>query len=130
MAEPEDKDWSPEGELDPAKLQAEGIKQLKRVADLAEEDKKERADVAKKIKDNMDQPAMPAMVGVAAFKRPSFSQISARLKRAWEETHRIAPEAPSHVQALIVQTLYHSLPDDEDACCESCTASEKGKKED
>lgn len=114
MAEPEDKDWSPEGELDPAKLQAEGIKQLKRVADLAEEDKKERLAFEKKVKDNMDRPEVPPMVGMAAFVRPSFSEISARMKRAWEETHRIAPEAPSHVQGMILQALYHALPEHED----------------
>lgn len=110
MPESEDKDWSPESELDPAKLQAEGIKQLRRVADLGEADEKRRLEANKRLKE--DRGAVPQSVGMVAFARPSFSEISDRLKRAWEETHRIAPEAPSHVQMFCVQTLYHTLPED------------------
>lgn len=111
MPESEDKDWSPESELDPAKLQAEGIKQLRRVADLGEADERRRIEADKKFTEDRD--VVPQSVGmVPAFVRPSFSEISDRLKRAWEETHRIAPEAPAHVQMFVIQTLYHTLPED------------------
>ena len=110
MPESEDKPWSPEGELDPAKLQAEGIKQLKRVADLAEEDKREREE---RLKKDLALPDGPALVGMPVYVRPTFSQVSVELKRAWEETQRIAPEAPPTVQVYILQALHHTPSDEE-----------------
>jgi hypothetical protein len=46
-------------------------------------------------------PPVRAMV----YKPPTFQDVSVRLKRAWEETKKIDPDAPPLVQVKMLEVL-------------------------
>lgn len=110
MDEPEEEPWDPANEVDPAKVQKEYLEVAK---DLVAEMK---ADKARKAKEKEEYEgaiaAVPAIGGIAAYQPPTFQELSAKLKRCWEETKKIAPDAPEFVQAEIIRTLLHAPMED------------------
>jgi hypothetical protein len=91
-------DWDPDKEKDPEKIQAEMLEMGKEmVAQYKAEQEKRK----------QEEGAMRAGPPIAAFayKPPTFQEVSARLKRAWEETKKIDPEAPPAVQVKMLEVL-------------------------
>lgn len=108
--DPEEEGWSAERELDPEKLQKEYLHLAKELVGDMKEQKAKAAAEKKQMEEACAQPPMRAMG--FAYKPPTFEEVSAKLKRAWEETKKIAPDAPEFVQAEIIRTLMHSHIDD------------------
>jgi hypothetical protein len=48
-----------------------------------------------------------------AYRPPSFSEVSAKLKRCWEETKKIAPDASDFCRCEILRALIHAPTDEE-----------------
>lgn len=112
--EPDEGGWSPDKEFDPLKVQAEYVEVMKRLLKEAEDDRVRRAESKKKVEEELAQIGREAPVVAHAYRVPTFAELSARLQRAWEETKRIASDAPPHVQAFIVQNLVHAPPEEEE----------------
>ncbi len=97
-------DWDPSKEIDEEQVRKEYLEVIKEmVADYRANKKLE--------KERAQAPAPPATIG-RTFQTPApptFSEISDRLKRAWEETKKIASDAPEFVQAEILRTLAQHL---------------------
>lgn len=99
----EEKEWNPEDEIDPAKVQKEYLEVAK---DMISQMK---ADKAKRAKEEEEYKAMPAVIGgMGVFRPPTMEEMSTRMKRAWEETKKIAPDAPEMVQTEIFRNLLHT----------------------
>lgn len=99
----EEKEWNPEDEIDPAKIQKEYLEVAK---DMVNQFK---ADKVKREKEEEAYRAMPAVIGgLGPFRPPTMEEISARMKRAWEETKKIAPDAPDMVKTEIFRNFLHA----------------------
>ncbi len=94
-------DWTPEKEEedDPAKLQKEqlalGRELLDRIKNHEAEEKRRQEEYA----------AQPARTVLGAYEPPTFEEVSAVLKKAWDETERIMPTAQDRVKAIAFQAL-------------------------
>lgn len=91
-------EWDPEKEKDPDKIQAEMLEMGKEMLEQFKADK-ERAKKA-----DQEFAAHPP-VAAYAYKPPTFQEVAARLKRAWEEAKKIDPEAPPVVQVKMLEVL-------------------------
>ena len=111
-------EWDPSKEIDEDKVRREYLGVMKEMIDDYKKAKaeKERAALA---------PPPPAIVGgpIRRWKPPTFEDVSARMKRAWEETKKIAPDAPPFVQAEIVRELARHID------VESVEESEEGESQ-
>lgn len=94
-------EWSPENEKDLEKIQREVLSVQKEVLE------KLKADQDREKKAEAEMAALPP-IGAMAYKPPTFQEVSARMKRAWEETKKIDPEAPPLVQAKMLEILLHA----------------------
>lgn len=98
-------DWDPEKEKDPEKIQAEMLEMGK---EMLEQFKKDKA-----AKEKYDEAVAAVPPGKAfVYKRPTFEEVSARLKRSWEEVRKIDPKAPALVQVKMLEILLHSADDE------------------
>lgn len=96
-------DWTPEKEEedDPIKLQKEqlaiGKEFLERLKKQEAEEQKRREEYA----------AAPPAYGIAPamYKPPTFEEVSANIKKTWEEVERIIPTAPDSVKTYAFQAL-------------------------
>ena len=110
----QDKEWSEEDELDPLKMQREGIDALNKVIKLREEEvAKEGAEVQRPTVSPPIEDLEPERL--VAFSAPTFSETSKRLQRAWKETKAIAPDAPPEVQARIFHDLNMARSDQDES---------------
>jgi hypothetical protein len=106
-----EKDWSPEDEVDPIKLAQEQLAIGKRFMEKmekiekAEAEEKARREAYKKEVNDAPPPGFSAV----PYKPPSPEQVSEVLKKAWEETKRIMPDAPEAVQMRAFETLMHAF---------------------
>lgn len=112
----EGNDWSPESEIDPAKVQKEYLEVAKDLIGemKAEKAKKqlEREKAEKEMQEEVE--SLPGVIGgIGRYKPPTFEEMSARMKRAWEETKKIAPDASDFVKAEILRTLTQAAGNNE-----------------
>jgi small-conductance mechanosensitive channel len=105
-------EWSPDKEFDPAKLQAEYLELLKEIVEDHKAEKAKKLAVEQEAKEDLAKLASPPVIGIGAYRRPTFQELSARMKRAWEETQKIAQDAPQAVQVAIFQNLINADDDD------------------
>lgn len=97
-------DWTPEKEEedDPIKLQKEQIAMgkefLSRLRREEEEKKAREAEYAER----------GPMIPPAAYKAPTFEEVSAGMKKAWDEVERIMPNATNEAKSYAFQTLLHA----------------------
>jgi hypothetical protein len=103
---PEGLPWDPKSEIDPIKLQAEAVEVMREL--LAEQRKAKAARNA-----DLENLSPPVLLGPVYTppKPPTFEELSARLKKAWYETARIAPSAPPAVQLEIWRSLVANQSD-------------------
>jgi hypothetical protein len=100
-------DWTPEKEEedDPIKLQKEqlaiGKEFLSRLRREDEEKKAREAEYAA-------QAPAPERVTVRGYKPPTFEEVSAGMKKAWDEVERIMPNATNEAKSYAFQTLVHA----------------------
>jgi hypothetical protein len=99
-------DWDPEKEKenDPVKLQQEQLALARRY--MAKIEKAEQEAAARKAEAEAAAGQVAHVVG--AFeppKPPSFEVMSAALKKSWDETKLIVPDAPDSVKSFTFQTL-------------------------
>lgn len=98
-------DWDPEKEKDPEKIQAEMLEMGKEMLEQFKQDK-----AAKEKYEQAVAASGPARAFV--YKPPTFDQVSARIKRCWEEVRKIDPKAPALVQVKMLEILLHSADDE------------------
>lgn len=103
-------DWTPEKEEedDPIKLQKE---QLAIGKEFLERLKKQEAEEQKRREEYEARPAAPVAYGTihSDYKPPTFEEISANIKKAWDEVERVIPDAPDSVKTYAFQGLYSSF---------------------
>lgn len=96
-----EKEWSEDPEDDPIKLQKEqialGKKFMAKMEEAEAKEKKRREEYAE----------APSVYGIAPamYKPPTFEEVSANIKKAWEEVERIIPTAPDEVKVYTFQAL-------------------------
>lgn len=98
----EDKEWSEDPADDPVELQKEQIKIGRELLDRVkrqEEEARAREE---------EYAARGPMIAPAPYKAPTFEEVSAVLKKAWDEVERIMPTAPDAVKARAFDTMMHS----------------------
>lgn len=110
-------DWSPENEIDPAKVQREYLEVAKELIGEMKAAKEKKQIEKEKIEREMQEeivsiPGVIGGIGIGRYKPPTFEEMSARMKRAWEETKRIAPDASDFVKAEILRTLTQAAGND------------------
>ena len=105
--ENEEEPWDPKNEVDPAKIQKEYLEFAK---DFVGEMKKQNAD-RKRAEEELAA-APPALAAIGVYRPPTFQEVSAKLKRCWEETKKIAPDASDFVQCEILRALIHAPTED------------------
>lgn len=98
-------DWDPEKEKDPEKVQAEMLALGKEMLENLKKDADRKKQEEEAFKREMA--ASPPQVAYA-YRPPTLQEISARLKRAWEETKKIDPEAPPLVQVKMLEVLFQA----------------------
>lgn len=98
-----DKEWSENPEDDPVELQKrqlalgkEFLDRLKK-QEAAEEERRKKYENPTALADAM-RPYSP----------PSFEEVSAVLKKAWDEVERIMPTAGDKAKAMAFQSLTHA----------------------
>jgi hypothetical protein len=102
-------EWDPEKEKDPDKIQAEMLEMGKKMLEQF------KADQERMKKADEEFAAHPPPVAAFAYKPPTFQDVAARLKRAWEETKKIDPDAPPLVQVKMLEMLFQSTWEDSQA---------------
>lgn len=98
-------DWDPDNEVDPAKVQREYMQFMKEMmADLKKAKAEDRSYLGSK-------PAigMGAVMAPPRPKPPTFEDKKAQVKKAWEATKEIAPDAHYAVQCNIFQILVNFI---------------------
>jgi hypothetical protein len=104
----EEKGWSPEDEIDPAKIQKEYLEVAKDMIGQMKADKENRKKAEQEFQKQVQ--AMPPMIGVLGpYKPPTPEEVSVKMKRAWEETKKIAPDAPDMVKLEIFRSMLHAV---------------------
>lgn len=98
----DDKEWSEGPENDPVELQKE---QIKLGREFLERIKKQEAAEEARKKESA-APKSPAVGAIGAYVRPSFENVSAALKKAWDEVEKIMPAAGDRVKAMALQVLF------------------------
>jgi hypothetical protein len=98
----EDKEWSEDPADDPIELQKEHLKLGKEF--LARIKKQEAEEAARRAQ--LEDPGQP--IAAPAYTPPSFEEVSAVLKKAWDGVEAIMPTAPGEVKAMAFQTLMHA----------------------
>lgn len=95
-------DWTPEKEAedDPIKLQKE---QIEIGRELLERVKKEEAAIKAREEAYAARAVQPG--AGSPYKPPTFEEVSAVLKKAWDECERIMPTAGDRAKAMAFQTL-------------------------
>lgn len=97
-----EREWSENPEDDPIELQKKqlelGKKFLKKVE---EQEAKERE------KEEQYRAAGPA-IAPSAYRHPTFEEVSAAMKKAWDEVSRIMPDATDAAKSYAFQTLVHA----------------------
>ena len=96
--------WDPTSELDPVKLQAEGIAMMKEAFARMDADKKARA------KADLDCAASPAAppAGLCSYSpppAPTLEQAAGRLKKIWDEIQRTSQDAPIEIKVEMFRAL-------------------------
>jgi len=100
----DDKPWDPKDELDPVKVQAEGITLMKRFMAKAEKQEKDEEDRKKREEEYARAPA--ALGRVHSFPRtPTLAEVANRMKRAWDEVQRVGAGAPVEIQVEMFRML-------------------------
>lgn len=98
-------DWTPEKEEedDPIKLQKQqlalGKEFIERLKKLEAEEKKRREECAVPVS---------GYVTSREYKPPTFEEVSAGMKKAWDEVERIMPNATNEAKSYAFQTLVHA----------------------
>lgn len=95
----EDKDWSPESEEDPLKIQKEQLqigKEFLAMAKAEQEKMRQRA---------AEEPPARGFLVAEPPQPPSFEEVSAALTKCWEEAKKAVPDAPDHVKVIAFQAL-------------------------
>jgi hypothetical protein len=97
-------DWTPEKEAedDPIKLQKE---QLAMGRELLDKIRKQEAEEKRRQEEYAACASESPGKVIAAYKPPTFEEVSAVLKKAWDEVDRIMPTAGDRVQAVAFQSL-------------------------
>lgn len=108
MGADDEKPWNPDDEIDPAKIQKEYLEVAK---DMVAEMKEAKAN-KKAAEEALAAGPSIAAIGMA-YRPPSFSEVSAKLKRCWEETKKIAPDASDFCRCEILRALIHAPTDEE-----------------
>ena len=97
-----DKEWSENPEDDPIELQKQQLALGKEfMARLRREEEEKKAREAEYA--NRPTIARPA------FKPPTFEEVSACIKKTWDEIERIMPTAKDRVKALAFQSLFSAV---------------------
>lgn len=97
-----DKDWSPESEEDPLKLQKEQLEIGKEFLAMAKAEQEKNRQREARV---LEAPAVAELLGGEPMKPPSFEDVSAALAKCWEEAKKIVPDAPDHVKVIAFQSL-------------------------
>jgi hypothetical protein len=97
-----EKEWSEDPADDPVELQKEQLKLGREF--MARIKKQEEEEAARKAQ---YEEAGPRLVA-PAYTKPSFEEVSAVLKKAWDGVEAIMPTAPGEVKAMAFQTLMHA----------------------
>jgi hypothetical protein len=94
------KDWNPD-KPDPDELQERAIKvgeELLQKMNAQEAEERRRR----------EEHAAASPVVERVYQPPSFEEVQAVLKRAWDGVEAIMPTAPGRVKAIAFQTLTHA----------------------
>ena len=95
-----DKEWSENPEDDPIELQKQQIAIGKEfLARIRKEDEERKARAVEHAV------CPPRAIAASVYKPPTFEEVSAVLKKAWDEVERIMPTAGDRVKAAAFQTL-------------------------
>lgn len=113
-------EWDPEKEKDPEKIQAEMLEMGKQMLEQFKADKER----AKKADEEF---AAHPPIAALAYRPPTFQEVAARLKRAWDETKKIDPDAPPEVQVKMLEVLLHASWEESQATEGTRTASRPDK---
>ncbi len=99
-----DKEWSEDPADDPVELQKEQLK-------LGREflDRLKRQEVIDKEREALAEvrPAAMGTLPAEVLKTPSFGEVSATIKKVWDEIERIMPTAPGEVKVRAYETLMY-----------------------
>lgn len=102
-------EWDPENESDPDKLQREFLAMGKDLlSQIKANCKREKLEEGLLKEDLLEVCAVPAPVMIGAYRAPTLEEASLRVKKAWEETKKIAPDASDSIQVEILRTLLMS----------------------
>ncbi len=96
-----EKEWSENPEDDPVELQKKQLELGKKFLEKIEAQEAEQ-----KARENEYRAAGP--VSAPVYTPPTFEEVSAVLKKAWDEVERIMPTAVDGAKAYAFQTLTHA----------------------
>jgi len=94
-------DYDPANEDDPIKIQKEQLAISKRFMAKIEREEAE----AKRKKEEYAAASPPVAGYASAYTPPTFEEVSAVLKKTWDEVERIMPTAKGRVKCSAFQTL-------------------------
>lgn len=101
-----EKEWSENPEDDPVELQKQ---QLALGKEFMERLKKQEAEEKKRLEDRAAQaPPVRGYGSAPEYKPPTFEEVSAGMKKAWDEVERIMPNATDTAKSYAFQTLVHA----------------------
>ena len=101
-------DWSPEDEVDPTEIAKQQLALGKKFMERVEKEDREREDREReeRKKRELDAPPCPEYRVPPSPPPPTFEEVSAMIKKVWDEVKTIVPDAPDHVK---VQAFEHLL---------------------
>lgn len=99
-----DKEWTPEDEVDPVKLQQEQIALGKEF--LQRLKNQEKIDAERKAAYEQARAEGP-LIAAQTYTPPTFEEISSRIKKCWDELERIMPTAPDAAKVKAFEVLLH-----------------------
>lgn len=98
------KEYDPENEVDPEQIARDHLALGKKILDRMEkadaEEERRKLEYAEAVR--------PVAGSVMVYKPPPLEEVSASLKKAWDEVEKIMPTAPDAVKTLAYQTLLYS----------------------
>src|SRR5574339_542615 len=101
----DEKEWDPD-EPAPVELQKEQLKLGKEFLQRLKD--QEKVDAERRAEYEAERAERGPMIAPAAYKAPSFEEVSAVLKKAWDEVERIMPTAGDQVKVQAFQMLTHA----------------------
>jgi len=96
-----EKEWSENPEDDPIEIQKQQLQLAKEFMAKVKAQEEEA-----KAKEAEYRAAGP--IGAVPYIPPTFEEVSAVLKKAWDEVERIMPSAGNRAKAYAFQTLTHA----------------------